>query len=159
MCAIWEGYILNPPARGWSPPYRRPLPLFNMSSRPASCRPSSAVLPSSALPSCRLLSCAVVASGVIVWRLVTRLPGRPVAWSSVRVWSSWRLFAPFAFAPIFRPSLFPYSPSQKSIPLREISASFQARFNPYFSCPDFTRSMLFWQDYSFSFYSQRPSGH
>ena len=72
VCAIWEWYILNPPARGWSSPSRRPLPLFNMSSRPA------------VLPSCRhpvlpaVVSCRVLSSCRHRNRLASGLSCRPV---------------------------------------------------------------------------------
>lgn len=89
MCAIWEGYILNPPARGWSSHSRRPLPtsirrrrlpvvvcpvvVCHPASRPALSRPviccllpavcclsSSCCRPVAVLlPSCRLLSSGV----------------------------------------------------------------------------------------------------
>ena len=49
VCAIWEGYILKPPARGWSSPYRRPCHY-------QACRPVS--LCQLVQSTCRLVACS-----------------------------------------------------------------------------------------------------
>ena len=148
MCVCDLGGVYIKPTRPWvvaplpSPlatikrrPVQRPV-VHRLSSCPvlpavAACRP---VVLSSAVLCCR----RVVSSAVVVCRLSSVLS----AWR-LRVFASSRLAAASPFSPIFcaiPASLFTLS---KLYPLREISASFHSRFNPYFPCPDFTDSMHF----------------
>ncbi len=79
VCAIWEGYILNPPARGWSSTSRRPLPMSirrrrrrRPVQRPLTWSPGHLVTWSTS-------------GHLVIWspvRLVTLSPVRLVTWST-----------------------------------------------------------------------------
>ena len=141
VCAIWEGYISNPPARGWSPhpvapchystcrPVQRPVVL-------SSCRHRNR------LPSCRP---AVLSSAVLccrgAWRLVPavavcRLSSVCCRLSAV-VFASSRLrthLSPFLVSLFTLAKIYPIAGN-----LRLLSQSYQ-------SChllPDFTVTSLF----------------
>ena len=109
VCAIWEGYILNPPARGWSSPSRRPLPL-------SPCRPVSlcrcvAVSPGHLFTPCHLVTLFTWSPGHLFTQSrvhVVRSPGHLVDWLRLCV------FAPLR--PSFALPCSPYSPAEKSIP-------------------------------------------
>ena len=127
--------------------------------RPSSCRPV-------VVPSCLLLSSSVLVPAVAVCRLSPAvLCCRRVVSSACRVLCCrvvssvcWRLsclpvaFAPFTFAPSFRPSRFHYSPSPNSSPCGK-----SLLVVPVVSILTFPALILqalsfFWQDYSLASY-------
>ena len=166
VCAIWEGYILNPPARGWSSPYRRHLPLSPCS--PVSlchlvqltCSPVHLVTPG------HVWSCLVTSGHLFTWspgylftsgHLVAWLPCCLVTWSRCAVICS-HLRAFHLRAHLFDLPCFPIRPRQ--IHLYCASLLVFILVSILSSLALILQALsFFWQDYSFSFYSQRPSGH
>ena len=140
VCAIWEGYISNPPARGWSSPYRRHLPLsprhlvtlFTWSP----CSPGHLVTWSPGHLFTWSPGYLFTSGHLVAW-----LPCCLVTWSRCAVICS-RLRVFHLRAHLFDLPCFPIRPRQIHS-LLCASASFHSRFNPYFPCPDFTDSMHF----------------
>ena len=130
VCAIWEGYILNPPARGWSPPSRRPSPLSSVVvQRPAVPSSSCRLLCCRRVVSSAVVSCAVVSCAVVSCRPVVQSPGRVVCLLS-------------SLRPSFALSRSPYSLAPNSFPTVHLCL-FSFSSQSLLFLPDFTRSKLF----------------
>ena len=105
--------------------------------------------PSVVLSSCRLLSCAVVASGVIVWRLVTRLPGCLVICSRLVILALVRAF--HILAHLSRDP-FPLFTRSKFISTVNIFLFSKLVSILSFPAPILQTRCIFWQDYSLASY-------